>query len=116
MPPGHRINQHECGRIILKFFTESFYSANSLHFPVGKKIGKHLQEMRFTTPKEAGNPNTNVSSNLVEGVAIGIKESHKVLLQVFGDDILIQFLNENVGGILIDFNNAIDFTIDIFLK
>ncbi|CBL33285.1 hypothetical protein ES1_00660 [[Eubacterium] siraeum V10Sc8a] len=52
----------------------------------------------------------------MKGLSIFIKESNEVLLQIFGDDILIQFLNKNISSILVYFNDAIDFTINILLE
>ena len=39
-----------------------------------------------------------------------------MLLQISGNDILVQFLNKNICGILVYFNDAIDFTINILLE
>ena len=116
MALGNRINQHECCRVILKLFTESFYGTNTLNLLIGKQVGKHFQEVRFTTSKETGNPNSDICGAFSEGLTIIIKEGNKMLLQISGNDILVQFLNKNICGILVYFNDAIDFTINIILE
>lgn len=116
MTLSNGINQHECCRIILKFFTKSFYCTNTLYLLISKQVGEHFQEVRFTTSKETGNPDANICSAFMKGLSIFIKESNEVLLQIFGDDILIQFLNKNISSILVYFNDAIDFTINILLE
>ena len=45
-----------------------------------------------------------------------IKEGNEMLLQISGNNILVQFLNKNICGILVYFNDAIDFTINILLE
>ena len=116
MTLSNGINQHECCRIILKFFAKSFYCTNTLYLLISKQVGEHFQKVRFTTSKETGNPHTNICSAFTEGLSIIIKEGNKMLLQISGDDILIQFLNKNISSILVYFNDAIDFTINILLE
>ena len=116
MALGNRINQHECCRVILKLFTESFYGTNALNLLIGKQVGEHFQEVRFTTSKETGNPNSDICGTFSEGLTIIIKEGNEMLLQISGNDILVQFLNKNICGILVYFDDAIDFTINILLE
>ena len=116
MPLGNGIDQHECCRIILKLFTESFYGTNTLYLLISKQVGEHLQKVRFTTSKEAGNPHSDICSAFTEGFSIIIKEGNEMLLQISGNNILVQFLNKNICGILVYFNDAIDFTINIILE
>ena len=116
MTLSNGINQHECCRIILKFFTKSFYCTNTLYLLISKQVGEHFQEVRFTTSKETGNPNSDICSAFTEGLSIIIKEGNEMLLQISGNNILVQFLNKNICGILVYFNDAIDFTINILLE
>ena len=116
MTLGNGINQHECCRVILKLFTKSFYGTNTLNLLISKQVRKHLQKVRFTTSKETGNPHTDICSAFTERLSIIIKEGNEMLLQISGNNILVQFLNKNICGILVYFNYAIDFTINIILE
>ena len=83
------INQHKGCRVILKFFTETLYTTNAFYFFIFQKVGKHFQEVRFTTSKESRNPNAHISSRLVKGISIIVEESNEVFLQFSGNDIFI---------------------------
>ena len=83
------VDQHKGCRIILKLFTETLYTADAFYLFVLQKVGKHFQEVRFTTSKESGNPNAHISGRLVKGISIIVEESNEVFLQFSGDDIFI---------------------------
>jgi hypothetical protein len=104
---GSLVNQHECGRIIRKLLAEHFDRRNTANRLVLKDVGKHLQEVRFTTSKETGDPHADIVRRFIKGVAIVVKEADEVLLQFFRDDVLSNFLLDNVRCILIDFDDTI---------
>ena len=83
------VDQHKGRRIVLKLFTETLYTADAFYRFIFQKIGKHFQKVRFTTSKEAGNPNAHIGGRLVKGISIIIEESNEVFLQFSGDDIFI---------------------------
>ena len=72
--------------------------------------------MRFTTSKETGDPNTNISCRDVEGIAVIVEERCKMLSQLFGDNIFPDFLLDNFKFILIDLDNTVDSTIDVIME
>ena len=110
---GSLVDQHECGRIIRKLLTEHFDRRNTANRLILKDVRKHLQEVRFTTSKEAGDPHTDIVRGFIKGVAIVVKEANEVLLQFFRDDVLSNFLLDNVRCILIDFDDTIDLSVDV---
>ena len=110
---GSLVNQHERGRIIRELLAEHFDRRNTANRLVLKDIGEHLQEVRFTTSKEAGDPYADIVSGLIKGVAIVVKEADEMLLQFFCDDVLSNFLLDNVRCILIDFDDTIDLSVDV---
>ena len=69
--------------------------------------------MRFTTSKETGDPHADIVRRFIKGVAILVKEAYEVLLQFFRDDVLSNFLLDNVRCILIDFDDTIDLSVDV---
>ena len=77
---GSLVDQHERSRIIRKLLAEHFDRRNTANRLVLKDVGKHLQEVRFTTSKEAGNPHSDIVRRLIKGVAIIVKEADEVLL------------------------------------
>ena len=83
------VDQHKSCRVILKFFTETLHTANAFYLFIFQKVGKHFQEVRFTTSKETGNPNTHISGRLVESITVIIKERNEMFLQFSGNDIFI---------------------------
>ena len=83
------VNQHKGCRIVLKLFTETFYTPNTFYLFIFQKVGKHFQKVRFTTSKETGNPNTHISGRLVESITVIIEERNEMFLQFSGNDIFI---------------------------
>ena len=116
MSLGGVVYQHEGGRIIRKLLAETFYRTLPLHFPVLQEIGQHLQKVGFTTAEEPGNPHADVWRSLVKRITIVIEERNEVFLQFFGDDIFIQFLHQNIAGILVNLDHAVDFAVDVLLE
>ncbi len=116
LAPGGGVDEVEGVRVVFEFFAESVYAADALYFFVFQEVGEHFQEVGFTTAEEAGNPYADVCGPFVEGVAVSLKEGGEVLLQVFGDDVFVQFLDQYVVGVLLYFDNAIDFAVDIVLE
>ena len=108
---GSPVDQHERGRIIRKLLAEHFDRRDTAHRLILKDVGEHLQEVRFTTSKETGDPHADIICRFVKGVAIVVKEADKVLLQFFRDDVLSNFLLDNVRCILIDFDDTIDLSV-----
>ena len=83
------VNQHKGCRIIFKLFPETLYTANALNFFVLQKIREHFQKVRFTTSKEARNPNAHIGGRLLKGIAVVVEKGNEMLLQFLGDNILI---------------------------
>ena len=110
------VDQHKGGRIFRKLFSETFDGLYALNFFILQQIGQHFQEVRFTTSKETGDPNADVSCIFVERLDVVIEESDEMLFQLSGDDILVQFLYKHAAFILIDFDDTVDFTIDVILE
>ena len=110
------VDQHEGGRIIGKLRPEPLHGLHALNLFVFQQVGQHFQEVRFTTSEEAGYPNADVSGGLVERLDVIVEECDEVLLQLSGDNILIQLLHEHAAFILIDLDDAVDFTVDVVFK
>ena len=83
------INQHKGCRVILKLFTKTLHTANAFYLFIFQKVGKHFQEVRFTTSKETGNPNTHIGCRLVESITVIVEERNEMFLQFSGNDIFI---------------------------
>ena len=83
------VYQHKSCRVILKLFTETLHTANAFYLFIFQKVGKHFQEVRFTTSKETGNPNTHIGCRLVKSITVIIEKRNKVFLQFSGNDIFI---------------------------
>ena len=79
---------------------------------VRKKIGQDLQEVRFTTSKEAGDPYAHLRCSSENAFLICREEISKVFLQLPGDNILIQFLRDVGFLALADNDNTLDLTVD----
>ena len=110
------VDQHEGGRIVGKLRPEPLHGLHALNLFVFQQVGQHFQEVRFTTSEEAGNPNADVGGGLVERLDVIVEECDEVLLQLSGDNILIQLLHEHAAFILIDLDDAVDFTVDVVFK
>ena len=72
--------------------------------------------MRFTASKEAGNPHADIRRLFAEGVAVIGKKGDEMLFQFPCDNVLFQFLHENIAGVLIDLDDPVDFPVDVLLK
>ena len=77
--------------------------------------------MRFTRSKEARNPNPHTRGDdrifrTISSSQKGIEKTSKIFGQLFGDDVLIQFLPNTLGIALISFNHTIDWSVDRFGK
>ena len=72
--------------------------------------------MRFTTSKEARDPDTYIRRRLMERIGIIIEEGNHVLADITGDDIFLYFLLQNVSSILINLNDTVDLTVDVIMK
>ena len=83
---------------------------------IGKNVGQHFQEVRFTTSKEAGNPDADLGRGNVKGIAVIVEEGYKVTLQFPGNDVFSQFLLDDIIIGLIHLNNAVNSSVDVFRK
>ena len=108
-------NLHE-GSLIVKLLPEIILHALSVHFLILQKVGKHLQEMRFTTSKETGDPHAHICRMLPEGLPVVIKEGDHMLPDIPGDDILLHFLLQDLCRILIDLDDAVDLTVNVVIE
>ena len=83
------VDQHKSCRVILKLFTETLHTANAFYLFIFQKIGKHFQEVRFTTSKKTRNPNAHIGCRLVKSITVIIEERNEMFLQFSGNDIFI---------------------------
>ena len=83
------VNQHKSCRVVLKLFTETLHTVDAFYLFIFQKVGKHFQEVRFTTSKETGNPNTHIGCRLVKSITVIIEERNEMFLQFSGNDIFI---------------------------
>ena len=111
---GHFRNQHRIVDFlaICKVFNGSF----SFYLTIFQQVGKNLQEVRFTTSKEAGDPDTHLIRVAVDSLFIVIKEVSEMLQKFFGYYIFFQFLIYIFFIRLTDFDNTFDITVNLFFK
>ena len=114
-------NRHAFDRLsvhhrVIKFIFEVVNGWNSLHLFVREQVGKHLQKVRFTASKKAGDPHTHFIRGLINGLGIVIKESPEMAAQLLGNDVLAQFLMQALFIVLSNLNDTINITVDIFLE
>ena len=110
------VNQHEGCRIILKLLAEHFNGSGCSHRLVFKNVGQHLQKVRFTTSKEAGNPHADIICWLVKAITVIVEKADEVLLQFSGNHILTDFLLDHICRILIDFDDTVNWSVDVLSK
>ncbi len=84
----HRRIHHRIVKLVRKVIKGVF----AVHLFVGEKVGEHFQEVRFTTSKEAGNPDADFVGRIVDGFDVVIKERGKMTPQFFRDNVLAEFL------------------------
>ena len=77
-----------------------------------KQIGQDFQEMRFTTSKEAGNPDTHFRCGSLNTFFICCKEICKMTLKLTGHNILFQLLRYICFFTLTDNDNALYLTVN----
>ena len=70
----HRRIHHRIVKLVRKVIKGVF----AVHLFVGEKVGEHFQEVRFTTSKEAGNPDADLISRGINRLDVVIKECGKV--------------------------------------
>ena len=84
----HRCIHHR----IVEFVREVIKGVFAVHLFVGEKVGEHFQEVRFTTSKEAGNPDTDLIGRGINRLDVVIKECGKMTPQFLRDDVFTQFI------------------------
>ena len=84
----HRRIHHRIIKLVRKVIKGVF----AVHLFVGEKVGKHFQKVRFTTAKEARNPDADLISRGVNRLYVVIKECGEVTPQFFRDNVLAEFL------------------------
>ena len=77
---------------IVEFVREVIKGVFAVHLFVGEKVGEHFQEVRFTTSKEAGNPDTDLIGRGINRLDVVIKECGKMTPQFLRDDVFTQFI------------------------
>ena len=77
-----------------------------------KQIGQNFQEMRFTTSKEAGNPDTHFRCGSLNTFFICCKEICKMTLKLTGHNVLFQLLRYIRFFTLTDNDNALYLTVN----
>ena len=70
----HRRIHHRIIKLVRKVIKGVF----AVHLFVGEKVGEHFQKVRFTTSKEAGNPDADLISRGINRLDVVIKECGKV--------------------------------------
>ena len=108
----HRRIHHRIVKLVRKVIKGVF----TVHLFVGEKVGEHFQEVRFTTSKEAGNPDADLVGRIVDGFDIVIKERGEMTPQLFRDYVLAEFLLQTLLVILRHLDNAVDVTVDVLLE
>ena len=81
-------------------------------FFILKQIGQNFQKMRFTTSKEAGNPDTHFRCASLNTFFICCKEICKMTLKLTGHNILFQLLRHIRFFTLTDNDNALYLTVN----
>ena len=84
----HRRIHHRIVKLVCKVIKGVF----TVHLFVGEKVGEHFQEVRFTTAKEAGNPDADFIGRGINRLDVVIKECGKVTPQFLRDDVFTQFI------------------------
>ena len=84
----HRRIHHRIVKLVCKVIKGVF----AVHLFVGEKVGEHFQKVRFTTAKEAGNPDTDLIGRGINRLDIVIKERGKMTPQFLRDDVFTQFI------------------------
>ena len=84
----HRRIHHRIIKLVRKVIEGVF----AVHLFVGEKTGEHFQEVRFTTAKEAGNPDADLIGRGIDRLDVVIKECGKVTPQFLRDDVFTQFI------------------------
>ena len=112
------VHQHEGSRIIhqLRLLPEALYRPNTIHFTVLQQVGQHFQKMRFTAAKEAGNPDTNISGRNLERLQVIVEEGDDMLLQFPRNDVLVQFLHQNIEFVLVDLDDTVNRAVNAFFE
>ena len=77
---------------IVEFVREVIKGVFAVHLFVGEKVGEHFQKVRFTTAKEAGNPDADLIGRGINRLDIVIKERGKMTPQFLRDDVFAQFI------------------------
>ena len=72
--------------------------------------------MRFTTAKEARNPHADFIGGHVEGARITFEEMREMPLQLARDHVFGKLLFNGAFVVLGNFDDAVDRTVDVFLK
>ena len=115
---GRAVDQHEGSGVIcqLGLMAEALHGADAVHLVVLQQVGQHLQEVGFTTAEEAGNPYADICGRSVERLQVVVEESDDVLLKLPGDDILIQFLHQDIQLVLVDLDDTVNRAINAFCE
>ena len=72
--------------------------------------------MRFTTPEEAGDPDTDFVSRIVDRMLIVVEKSGKMAAQLSCDDIFFKLLLDAALVLLGNFDDAVNWTVNLFPK
>ena len=72
--------------------------------------------MRFTAAKKAGDPDSCICRWFVKCFCIGIEKVCKMPLQLSCNNVLVQFLFQDLVLVLVNLDNTVNFTVDVFYK
>ena len=113
---GHAFNRRRIHHRVIKFVSKILHSPLAANFFIGKKVGQHFQEVRFTASKEARNPNADLVGRIVNGLGVVIKKGLEVSAQLLGDYVLAEFLLQTALIILRNFDNAVNIAVYVLLE
>ena len=72
--------------------------------------------MGFSAPEESGDPDSHFVCPACQSTLICVKEAVHVFVQLFCNNILIQLLIDILFILLTDFDDAVDFAVNAFIK
>ena len=98
---------------IIEFICEIVDDLFATDLLIGKQVGQHLQEVRFTTSEEAGNPYAHIIGRHIKRITVIVEEGNEMFFQFSGDDILSQFLLDNLVIRLVNLNDTTDSTVNV---
>ena len=113
---GHTFNRLSIHHRVIEFVCKVVNRSFTADFLIGKQVREDFQEMRFTTPKEAGNPHADFISRLVDSLCVVVKECAEVTAKLLGNYVFAEFLFQTPVIILHNLDNAVDVSFNVLLE